>query len=283
MPNWVENKLAIHKKHKDILLNENGELDFGKLLPMPESLNITSGGHQREAVALYLYKERGEAEKLNEIFESYKNSNPGSEIKNVGEYADHLEEEYRASFTKLMENPNAKLEYKNERAEEMKKFPTLASQGEVYVTNKEKYGAETWYEWRNLNWGCKWNASESYVEETGDLLEISFNTPWGPPSGWLEKLSEAAPFYLEWIEEQGYHGEFICDAKKSLVDNDLPFFRYEEEMPADISEEDAESWYDDDHYLSDDEIAEQYMFDNMKESVIDWENEFEEEYEQDFI
>ena len=65
---------------------------------------------------------------------------------------------------------------------------------------------------------------------------LYFNTPWSPPAGWLAKLAEMKiEFHCEWIEEQGYHGEFISDGSGDLVDNDLPF----------IEDEYADDDYDD--------------------------------------
>ena len=47
MPNWTYNTITASKKViskiKKELTNEEGGLDFNKLIPMPESLNVTAG------------------------------------------------------------------------------------------------------------------------------------------------------------------------------------------------------------------------------------------------
>ena len=42
------------------------------------------------------------------------------------------------------------------------------------------------YYWCRDNWGTKWDATDSQVEDS----DIHFNTAWGPPTAWLEKVAE---------------------------------------------------------------------------------------------
>ena len=68
----------------------------------------------------------------------------------------------------------------------------------------EKYGVDNWYDWRCKNWGVKWDASESEFRKDGDDWIISFQTPWGPPCKFMEKLSVQFPkmtFVLQFAEE----------------------------------------------------------------------------------
>ena len=68
---------------------------------------------------------------------------------------------------------------------------------------KEKYGADNWYDWSIKNWGCKWDASESEFNPGGDI-DVTFETPWGPPIQFLEKLSLEFPsldFELQFADE----------------------------------------------------------------------------------
>lgn len=68
----------------------------------------------------------------------------------------------------------------------------------------EKYGTDNWYDWRCENWGCKWDASESGFWKDGDDWMISFQTPWGPPCKFMEKLSVQFPkmeFILQFADE----------------------------------------------------------------------------------
>lgn len=66
--------------------------------------------------------------------------------------------------------------------------------GKKACSNTRKYGAPTWYEWRNEHWGTKWDAY-GYDEGkdysiTGDLR---FMTAWEEPRPILQKLSEQYP------------------------------------------------------------------------------------------
>ena len=40
--------------------------------------------------------------------------------------------------------------------------------------------------WSIENWGTKWEANETQLDDRG----IHFETAWGPPSAWLEKVAE---------------------------------------------------------------------------------------------
>lgn len=60
------------------------------------------------------------------------------------------------------------------------------------------YDGGGWYNWRCNNWGVKWNANMNYIDknigtdEIGEMT-ISFDTPWGIPNVWFEKLCEKYP------------------------------------------------------------------------------------------
>lgn len=41
--------------------------------------------------------------------------------------------------------------------------------GASYLSNLEKYGYPTWYEWSIATWGTKWNAYDQYFEEPNIL------------------------------------------------------------------------------------------------------------------
>ena len=40
MPNWVYNYMTINKKYKNLIINKEGDVDFGIIKPMPEELNL---------------------------------------------------------------------------------------------------------------------------------------------------------------------------------------------------------------------------------------------------
>jgi len=96
------------------------------------------------------------------------------------------------------------------------------------------------YDWSVSNWGCKWDASvyEYWYEEEADHLYISFDTAWGPPTVFYDKLGEMGfevrAFYRE--EGMGFAG---------LYDNgDDDYYEYggmsadeiEEQLPTELDE-----------------------------------------------
>ena len=74
---------------------------------------------------------------------------------------------------------------------------------------------DSWYNWNNRNWGCKWDASSVELvadEANGEnwVLVYKFDTPWSPAMPAMLKLSEQYPtllLTLEYEEEQGWGGE----------------------------------------------------------------------------
>jgi hypothetical protein len=74
---------------------------------------------------------------------------------------------------------------------------------------------DSWYNWNNRNWGCKWDTTNPELEdevENGDnlVLVYSFETAWGTPDNALIELSRQFPSLLitnEYKEETGWGGE----------------------------------------------------------------------------
>ncbi len=97
------------------------------------------------------------------------------------------------------------------------------------VGEPREYGG---YTWESNNWGCKWGASESeLVEEEDSFLQYVFDTPWGPPSDFLNKVSEDWPslcFELEYEEpgmgfagrSEWYDGDFQGEDTWELTHDD---------------------------------------------------------------
>jgi len=63
------------------------------------------------------------------------------------------------------------------------------------------------YDWEVANWGCKWGASQvqiMYDGTNGEPLVYAFETPWGPPEAFLDRVAEMYPeleFHIEFKEE----------------------------------------------------------------------------------
>ena len=60
--------------------------------------------------------------------------------------------------------------------------------------NKRLYGAEDWYNWSIHNWGTKWDACHTQIEEMEEeYLHINFDTAWSPPLDWFYKVIPMFP------------------------------------------------------------------------------------------
>ena len=189
MPNHVTNLLNA----KDIAVlpifteDENGdkELDFNKIIPIPEELlNVNSGG-DKDPISCYLTKVQ-DVEDMKVVKNYYGNHPvlklfPAPHILTDEELADILDKDKRT-------------------------FDELVNDGKIYVDNLKKYGHMSWYEWRCDHWGTKWGAYDCQVFEPDD---IEFYTAWSPAEPIVKKLSEQYPnkrFHLLYSDE--FIGQF---------------------------------------------------------------------------
>ncbi len=207
MPNWVRNHLTITGENassvlKELLIeNKNSicgyDLDFNKIKPMPEPLNIVSGSETNNGLNLYLTS-------LNPSVDYFGDKKMSPEyftktIKSLREKCAfiqcYLAEEEIHAITKHSS---------------MQKLMDL---GEKAFNNFVEYGAIDWYDWCCDNWGTKWNACETYV--AGDNpTDVYFDTAWSPVRDLMRILSKKYPectFSYDYAEEQpGYFaGEFV--------------------------------------------------------------------------
>ena len=63
----------------------------------------------------------------------------------------------------------------------LRPMPDHIYRGNLGVEEREKYGADNWYDWSIANWGTKWDVDVDCVTEDGDKLMMSFDTAWAPP------------------------------------------------------------------------------------------------------
>lgn len=184
MPNWQSNTITASKKVIDYIMNGD-KVDFNKLVPMPEDLNVTDGGSMNDAIIYYLSDglRRENIPNLNKYLRF------SSSIETCKKYVEDLNQE---------------------------ELNELYKQGRQYVYNQDNYGFKTWYDWRLCYWGTKWNACDSL--RCGDI-EVFFNTAWSFPEPLFKKLCELFPeeditFFgdnEDGTEYDGYndHGSFI--------------------------------------------------------------------------
>ena len=189
MPNHITNRLTFDgpQEQIDALLDamkqedKHGTLDFNKIIPMPQSLDVTSGSVEDEALTAYLAA-------IDPFTPAY-----GEEKVSPKEYSQKL--------NMVLEKCHI---FSGQRTLEV--TPELIEQGKVYMGNIELYGCTSWYEWSIEHWGTKWN---SY---SGDLIndnQITFLTAWSRPENIIHRLSEMYPDLTiehSWADEDfGYN------------------------------------------------------------------------------
>lgn len=197
MPNYVRNIIQMKGIASLPLFTENAggekDFDFNKLIPMPESLNVECGSRTEECILYYL------TDRLALSMED-------------------LDEEKAGLVKTLIRNmfnpdwPQSLFERLQKRVPDMsqQEQDEMYQHGIQYVENYRKYGAVTWYEWCNREWGTKWNAGDTEIigEDT-----VIFETAWDNPEPVILKLAEMYPqAKIEhwWADEDvgsntGYH------------------------------------------------------------------------------
>lgn len=164
MPNWVSIEVNFEGDQKDIDnifnlikgVDEDGditEFDFNRLIPMPEELNIECGS-MGERGLVYLYDHTGDENEKQIIAKAYASENTFNNIETA-----------RQSDTYEVD---------------------VIEMGKRYLSNYKKYGYCTWYRWAIDNWGTKWNACNTSVDEKS----IYFDTAWSFPAPIFAKLSD---------------------------------------------------------------------------------------------
>lgn len=182
MPNHVMNKLTVTGDPQEIkemlesIQNDKdgfGTIDFNKIIPMPESMNIESGSNTDKGLKAYtgfiqVYTLDGTRE--------------DADLENIPIEAEKAFLRMRTDIT-----------------------PAQWALGKTAYENQSKYGAPTWYEWSINNWGTKWNAYECMPCDFIDSpAELSFWTAWTAPHPVLQRLSEQYPkltLIHEWADE----------------------------------------------------------------------------------
>jgi hypothetical protein len=199
MPNHISNILTIEGDAKrvaqiksDIISVDEDRnirhIDFNKIVPMPESLNITSGSSTSNGIAILEYR-AGNATKINEI---------------MG-YA------WATEFATPEDLINHMIEKGTANLEEAQKA----------LDNGRLYGHLDWYSWSNANWGTKWNAYDTNENENGDIY---FQTAWSNPLPVMEALSRKYPdvvFRVRFADEDFGHnvGEYSLGNGEVVSEN----------------------------------------------------------------
>jgi hypothetical protein len=216
MPNHISNILTIEGeaslvaqiKSDIISVDAEGDIrhiDFDKIIPRPDSLDITSGSATDNGIAILKYR-AGDATKINEIMGyqwATEFATPDDLIENlISSGRANLEEAQRA------------------------------------LDNERLYGHRDWYSWSIANWGTKWNAYDSIQREDGSIY---FQTAWSTPYPVMLALSAKYPeaiIKVRFADEDFGHnvGEYILQ-NGDVVEENVPEGGSEEayEMAAEIT------------------------------------------------
>ena len=168
MPNYVKARITVRGRRelidqlveqvKSTYKDEEGEeheilLDFNKITPMPESLNITDGSDGEMGMRYLILQSKSDFGKTDDDFKLIANVDKIKEL-------------------------------------DPKRFDEIIDLGKKYLHNIAEYGYPTWYRWRIENWGTKWDACE--IESDGNGT-FEFETAWSFPYPVIEKLSSMYP------------------------------------------------------------------------------------------
>lgn len=191
MPNWVRNKLTIddenYEKIVESICNEDSKLDFEKIVPMPESLKITSGSITQKSLDAFMHSIENSAEYR--VYENllYEHKYKARRMTNE-EFEDFIE---TTIGDHVFFDDNKALNSKDE----------VLSFGKQVADNLIKYGCMDWYDWSIAHWGTKWNADTIEISEN----TILFETAWSPPIQAMQELTRKYPkavFTLDFSDEQ---------------------------------------------------------------------------------
>lgn len=197
MPNWVKTKIIAKDTQamKEHLLNDEGKVDFNKLIPMSKDLMISSGSDSYTTPSIFsgsLFdrsKEIKEQQAVDSIMAKYYDDTV-SQDHFVGLCL--LDKDYRKEVAKLK---GIKFRGKDktpvDRARE-----TLETFAKGYF-NYKRYGYKDWYDWSIMNWDTKWNADTNYVTDD----EICISTAWSLPEKVLLELAKYTPIRVLYADE----------------------------------------------------------------------------------
>lgn len=172
MSDYCYNRLYALKALIDNYVDTSGNFDFNKIIPMPKSyIGIVCSTNTYASVYKYVVNVKNDLDLWNRIVE-----NP--------------------FYPNFYINDGSTL---NIYDEDMAKRA---------VSNYNKYGSLTWYEWANEHWGVRGNAEETKViASNGDEECIEFITAWNPPYGIIEALRAINPNF-KWLYKMAFENDW---------------------------------------------------------------------------
>ena len=172
MPNHITNILKfegdseqVHAMLDKIKSDELGfgSIDFNKIIPMPESLNIEAGSRTDDALYVCMVA-----------------LNPAVPDMGIPKLS---REEYQKLEIVVSQSKGVQfMQPDAQRIGRVLKHTILSdaiATGQVVISNFLQYGCGDWYGWCNRNWGTKWNAYDVHFDQ--ESQSIHFLTAWDTP------------------------------------------------------------------------------------------------------
>lgn len=219
MPNNVTNEIKFYGQPEDIKVvrslikgskDDLPMIDFNRLIPMPESLNIEEGSRTNDAIRLYLTMMNPDA--------PHHDENPMSRER-FGSITRKFSTTMFMRYTPVLSEEKIREMTRNTNVDD------LLDLGAKAVYNLMKYGAVSWYDWRVSHWGTKWNAYYQYSDSDDS---IGFDTAWSMPEPILERLAEICNEHDVCFEGQWVNEDWRSDSG-SFESNDDVLYVYPDE------------------------------------------------------
>ena len=228
MPNWVQNEITFYGEEKDIkkvfelIKSEESDFDFNKLVPMPETLHLTAGGHDDASIQYAISKmPKSKQTEAKVTLTKAKCDFYGSYFNKVYSRkftTKELEDAAKEFQKELAKKDKDSWDQTNYQALGIKTFEDL---GNMYLHNIVTYGCDTWYDWSCEHWGTKWNACEVYTSDS----HISFQTAWSVPDPILEALAYLCDRYN--VTFKGKYADEDRGSNTGCIDSEYGITEYE--------------------------------------------------------
>lgn len=207
MPNHVKNiiKLTGTQNEIDYIVNlitkteeVDGEtqkvVDFNSLIPMPETLNVVSGGCSDECLLIYLKNifDTATIDVKNEHLITIRDYNDKQtwNYKKVDLSKMPTSEELYGKIQILVNKYGPKEKNPFEDDPVFEKHEDVINYGKQIYENIKNYGHKDWYDWRIEHWSTKWNSYGNEQDVMPNCVKLKFETAWNIPFNFYEKLYE---------------------------------------------------------------------------------------------
>lgn len=216
MPNWVRTKIMLGSSEKTLelaraLCNDDGDVDFNRLVPMPEELKVEESSKGCDGLTLIVAK-------TDPTVAAYgKKSEKRVRITNTN----------KGLYERIMCMPYdpERISIALSREDTEEKRAEAIELGNRLIENYKKYGHSSWYGWRIDHWGTKWNSNNTVID--AERKTIEFDTAWDAPEPLFHLISEKTDAKIAFLyadedigNNQGYSlwCKGHCDFKGKFID-----------------------------------------------------------------